>query len=297
MCRLFALNAAPQRIHATFWLLNTPDSFISQSRRNPDGTGLGYYDDGGIPVSEEGSIPIVDKEPVAAYEDRAFLREAREVSSTSFISHIRFATTGAKTPENCHPFVMDDRLFAHNGALGGLEELEAQLGSELELVKGQTDSERFFALITKEIRAHDGNVRAGIAAAVRWIAKSIPVCSMNFVLAMPQELWAFRYPEIDKLYVLERAPGGRDGDRELHYTKDHLQVHSPHLRKHGAVVVASEALNDDPNWRLLRSGELIHVTRDQTVESTILIDHAPAHVLTFSAPTGQPSERQAPAHA
>jgi glutamine amidotransferase len=270
MCRLFALNAAPKRVRATFWLLNASDSFISQSRKNPDGTGLGYFD--------EREAPVVDKEPLAAFEDSAYLREARQVSSTTFVSHIRFATQGAKTPENCHPFVMDDRIFAHNGALGGLDTLEARLGSDLALVKGQTDSERYFALITQAIRAREGDVPGGIATAARWIAETLPVCSINFVLATPQDLWAFRYPETDELYVLERPPGGRNGGRELHYISRHLRVHSSHLLDESAVVVASERLDDNPDWRLLRSGELIHVGGDQTVESKILVDHAPAQV-------------------
>ncbi len=40
MCRLFGLCAAPAQIRATFWLLDAPDSFVSQSKKNPDGTGL-----------------------------------------------------------------------------------------------------------------------------------------------------------------------------------------------------------------------------------------------------------------
>ena len=68
MCRLFGLSAAPHRVQARFWLLEAPDSLVAQSHRNPDGTGLGYFGAGGQPV--------VEKEPVAAYDDRAFAREA-----------------------------------------------------------------------------------------------------------------------------------------------------------------------------------------------------------------------------
>ncbi len=41
MCRLFGLSAAPRRVTATFWLLDAPDSLAAQSRREPDGVGLG----------------------------------------------------------------------------------------------------------------------------------------------------------------------------------------------------------------------------------------------------------------
>src|SRR5438046_910879 len=81
MCRLFGLSAAPQRVQATFWLLDAPDSLAVQSRREPDGVGLGVFD----PERR----PVVHKRPVAAYEDTAFAREAREVASTTFLAHIR----------------------------------------------------------------------------------------------------------------------------------------------------------------------------------------------------------------
>ena len=209
-------------------------------------------------------------------------REAKQVSSTTIISHIRHATTGPKVVENCHPFTMDGRIFAHNGVLGGLDRLEARLGEDLALVKGQTDSERWFALITREIRKAGGDVRAGIAAAARWVAAELPVCSINFVLATPNELWAFRYPETDRLYVLERLAGGPGGDRAMHYVSPLLRVHSQQLQESGAVVVASERLDDNPGWRLLRSGELIHVAANRTVQSNILLDRPPAHALAVA---------------
>ena len=49
MCRLFAMSGGRERVHATFWLLEAPDSLSQQSRREPDGTGLGFYDAGGAP--------------------------------------------------------------------------------------------------------------------------------------------------------------------------------------------------------------------------------------------------------
>jgi predicted glutamine amidotransferase len=33
-----------RRLRATFWLLDAPDSLARQSRREPDGTGVGSFD-------------------------------------------------------------------------------------------------------------------------------------------------------------------------------------------------------------------------------------------------------------
>jgi glutamine amidotransferase len=266
-------------VEAKFWLLDAPDALVKQSHKNPDGTGLGFFDARGAPV--------LDKQPLAAFDDPAFAREAKKIESSQFVSHIRSATTGAKTPENCHPFAMDGRIFAHNGVIGDLDKLSAYLGDDLALVRGQTDSEHYFALITKEIRAQKGDVLAGIRAAVGWVADNLPVISMNFILATPHEMWALRYPEADRLFVLQRAPGGPKG-RELHYVSSHgLRVHSAHLAEKPAVVVASEPLDDNPAWHLFRSGELIHVAKDLTVSSQILVDKPPAHTLILDKFAGQ----------
>ncbi|MFS4104717.1 class II glutamine amidotransferase [Streptomyces sp. PD-S100-1] len=149
MCRLFGLSSAPRRTRATFWLLDAPDSLSRQSHREPDGTGLGRFTADGV--------PRVDKAPIAAYEDRAFAEEARRVESATFVAHIRYASTGGLDARNTHPFEQDGRLFAHNGVIEGLDRLDAHLGDDRSLVRGDTDSERFFALITRETRNHGGS--------------------------------------------------------------------------------------------------------------------------------------------
>jgi predicted glutamine amidotransferase len=132
MCRLFGLSCAPRRAHATFWLLDAPDSLSRQSHREPDGTGLGYFTADGT--------PRVDKAPIAAYQDRAFAREARQEESATFLAHVRFASTGSLDTRNTHPFEQDGRLFAHNGVIEGLDKLDDHLGEDRSLVQGDTDS-------------------------------------------------------------------------------------------------------------------------------------------------------------
>lgn len=58
-----------------------------------------------------------------------------------------------------------------------------------------------------------GDMGAGIVAAVRWIAETLPLYSLNFVLATPDELWSLRYPDSHRLMMLERAVGGPTGAR------------------------------------------------------------------------------------
>ncbi|HLY51038.1 MAG TPA: class II glutamine amidotransferase [Solirubrobacteraceae bacterium] len=275
MCRLFGMSGGLGRVRATFWLLEAPDSLAEQSRRDPDGTGLGYYDD----LDE----PVVVKQPLAAYEDQQFAEEAREVRSRTFVAHVRYASGSPITQRNTHPFVQAGRLFAHNGVIGDLPALEHHLGDGMSMVGGETDSERYFALITKEI-ARTGDVGEGIVAAATWIAENLPVFAINCVLITSHELWALRYPDVHELHVLERSPGGPRGHRHLEHAsaRGTIRVRSGELARRPAVVVASEELDEDPGWRPLESGELVHVGPDLRTTVRRVIDRAPAHQLTLA---------------
>jgi glutamine amidotransferase len=286
MCRLFSLSAAAP-VRAAFWLLEAPDSLAEQSRRNPDGYGLATLRPDGWEV---------DKEPVAAYADADFRREATESVSPRFLAHVRYASVGAHRLENTHPFELDGRVFAHNGHIGGLDRLEAELGSEMRRVRGDTDSERFFALATREIAARDGDAGAGLAAAAGWIAAHLPLYALNCILATADGVWALRYPATHDLLVLERAAGGPGGDRHLEHASaaGRIRVRSGDLAAQPSVVVATERMDEDPGWRALDAGELLHIAPDLTVTSAVALPDPPAHPLSLADLEPRAAAAQAP---
>ena len=285
MCRLFGLAAA-EPVRAAFWLLEAPDSLAEQSRRNPDGYGLATFGPDG---------PRVEKEPTAAYADTDFRREAREEVSRTFVAHVRYASVGAHTLENTHPFAQDGRVFAHNGHIEGLDALDARLGDDRALVHGDTDSERFFALATREIRAR-GDVGAGLAAAARWIAAELPLFALNCILAAADGVWALRYPDTHDLLVLERAPGGPGGDRHLEHASaaGRIRVRSGDLAARPAVVLATERMDEDPGWTALAPGELLHVDRELRVTRELAVPDPPAHPLKLADLAPHAAAAQAP---
>ena len=274
MCRLFGLTAGTERIRATFWLLDAPDSLEVQSHRNVDGAGLGYFGPGGEPV--------LDKQPEPAFRDQEFLRAARQAESSAFVAHVRWATAGGRTVRNTHPFGMKGRVMAHNGGFGELAQLDAELGPYADLVLGDTDSERYFALITKEADARGGDVGAGIAAAAGWIARHLPVSALNVIVTAPDELWALRYPDQHALHILDRPEGG-----ELHVRSETSSVHAPSLDRTASVVVASEELDGESGWRMLEPGELVHVRPDLSVHSEVAVADPPARLVPL--PPGSPN--------
>lgn len=268
MCRLFA-RAAAAPYPATFGLLEVPDSLEAQSRREPDGYGIASFD-------HEGR-PHVVKRAKAAYQDRAFPQEAHELRSRIFVAHIRFASNGENLERNTHPFIQHGRVFAHNGVVHGLDELEARLRPEYRaLIGGETDSERVFALLTQEVDDHHGDVGAAITSATTWIAETLPLYAVNLLLATADELWALRYPEThDLLWLDEResqAPEHVDRRRRLRYGVD---APAP------GVAVASEAMGAGANWTPLAPGELLHVAADLTPTVTTILSEPPAHLLTL----------------
>lgn len=300
MCRLFGLTAGTVRVRATFWLLDAPDSLRVQSHRNPDGAGIGLFGTDGEPA--------LDKQPEAAFGDRQFTHEARTATSSAFVAHVRYATTGARTVANTHPFAMARRIMAHNGGFSDLAQLEARLGSYMDLVHGETDSERYFALITKETDEHDGDVGAGIVAAARWIGANLPVSSLNTIVARPGELWALRYPDQHALHILERrgSAGGAAGSGQgpadgagqgsaggagrsrrdpdgLHVRSATSSVHVAGPDDTDSVLIASEALDGETGWRMLAPGELVHVRPGLSVRSEVAITEAPAHLVPLPA--------------
>jgi predicted glutamine amidotransferase len=280
-----------RRTRATFWLLEAPDSLARQSRREPDGTGLGWFDEAGLPQ--------LAKQPLAAYEDLAFAHEARELASTTFIAHIRYATTGAVDVHNTHPFQQRGRLFAHNGVIGDLERLDEELGDDRSFVAGDTDSERLFALVTRETERRGGDLGDGITAAADWVAQHLPVYAINIVVATHEELWALRYPDVHELWVLARGAGGPRGRRHLDAASaaGTVRVRSAHLMHHPSVIVASEPMDEDPGWRLLAPGELLRVTRTLALRSTIALPQPPARPLTLGDLEPRAAAAQAPSNA
>ena len=286
MCRLFGMTSDGVRMRATFWLLDAPDSLVVQSRLQPDGTGLGWFDEHGD--------PHVDKQPVAAYEDELFAQEAREVCAQTFIAHIRYASTGPLRKRNSHPFEQHGRLFAHNGVVLDLPRLEDELGRYRDLVLGDTDSERVFALITRHVDRADGDVWTGIVNAMRWLAENVPVYALNFVLTTASGLWAMRYPDTHELYLLERHAGGPTGTRHLGLAgnEGRMRVHATDARDNPVAVVASDPMDESPHWDPLAPGELVHVGPNLQVRREVVLPDAPRHLLTLADLDAQAARSQ-----
>ena len=258
-----------------FWLLEAPDSLAKQSEINADGFGLAS-------LTTDHELMLI-KKPVEAGTDTSFQNTARHLEAAEIVVHLRFASTGGKTIANTHPFIQDGRLFAHNGIMGDTDRIEAELGEDRAMITGDSDSERLFAVITMAIRQQGGDVRAGIREAVNRLADEYELYALNFVIAEHGQIWAFRYPDKNDLFILERKAGGTGGSDALdaHSRDGNLHVRSGEAAEVPIVVVASEKISDEAGWVEIRSGELVHIDSDLKVDRELIIDHPPRHQMVL----------------
>jgi predicted glutamine amidotransferase len=245
MCRLFGM-LSPEPVAASFWLLGATDSVVDQSYRNPDGTGLAHY---------VGPRPVVEKHPIAAYEDRQFAAEAHSAHSHLFVAHVRHATRGEARTENTQPFSRGSLVFAHNGTIDGLEELPETLG----LFLGETDSERYFALLYHHIGEARDTI-TGIRKSVDWIRKNCTYTSLNFLLADGDSLYVLRLPGKEGLFVRYL-----EAEEELRCLSSYGTRTEGHVPQ-GAILFASERIDPAPSWRELEPGTLMIANRDLRLE-------------------------------
>ena len=227
MCRLFGLSAAPNRVSATFWLLDAPDSLAAQSRREP-----GRRRPRGVRRRRRARRAQAAASPPT--QDAEFAREARELQ----LEHVRGARPlrldrRARAAE--HPPVRAGRpaLRAQRRDRGPRRGSTRELGDATQLVARATPTPSGSSRsITREIAAPAAATSApAIVAAARWVAAHLPLYALNLVLTTPTELWALRYPDTHELWVLERAAGGPHGDRHLEHAsaRRHLRVRSGDL--------------------------------------------------------------------
>jgi glutamine amidotransferase len=147
MCRLLAYTGSP--IYLDSLLVHQKTSLIAQSLAareaktivNGDGSGLGWYDKLLEPGLYRSTLP--------AWSDSNLASLCKQLQSRLFMAHVRAATSGEVTRENCHPFTSGRHLFAHNGQIGDYDALRRQIDSLIPDAlygqrRGTGDSESIF---------------------------------------------------------------------------------------------------------------------------------------------------------
>jgi predicted glutamine amidotransferase len=115
---------------------------------------------------------------------------------------------------------------------------------------------------------------------MNWLAVNVPIYAVNLLLSTATDMWALRYPEPNELYLLDRRTPRRSPGFDLQSPRIHAR--SQPLDDAPCVVFASEPMDDDPAWRLLRPGTLVHVDADLAVTERVALPDPPQHPLTLA---------------
>lgn len=233
MCRWVAYNGQP--VFMEDFVSRPCQSLVAQSRRcheaktevNADGFGLAWYG--------ERSRPGVFRDIRPAWSDENLLSIAHQIRSGLFLAHVRASTGTATTRANCHPFVVDNWVFMHNGQVAGWEKVrrkvEAAIPDHLfDHRGGTTDSEALFLLMLANGLAE--NPMRAVVETIAFVETEMRRVNITEPLKMTaamtggKELFAVRYasdavpptlytkaccPDGGTLVVSEPLDGVRDG--------------------------------------------------------------------------------------
>jgi len=244
MCQLLGMNCnVPTDVMFSF------AGFAERGGRTDhhgDGWGIAFFEDKGL-------RHFVDHQSAAESPVAELIRHY-PIKSRNVISHIRKATQGEVTLENCHPFVRElwgrYWVFAHNG---DLKDYAPRLHGSFRPV-GHTDSERAFCWLLQELAKSHASVPP-IAELTLTLRELVPQIAkhgtFNFLLSNGEALWA--HASTNLYHVVRQHPFGSATLRDEDLSVNFAEHAAPGDR---VAVVVTAPLTTDEVWTPFASGEL-----------------------------------------
>ena len=253
MCQLLGMNS---RLPASLTL-----SFTGFSQRggctdhHADGWGIAFFESEQNTPDQPGKGVryFVDKEGASTSPIAQMLR-SYPIKSHNVVAHVRKATVGAITLENCHPFVRElwgrYWVFAHNG---DLKNYAPTLHGNFKPV-GTTDSELAFCWLLQELSKSHAGVPS-IEELTLTLAELVPQISasgtFNFLLSNGEALWAHASTKLH--YVLRQPPFAEVHLKDNDVSVDLADLNGPDDR---LAIVVTEPLTTNEDWVAMLPGEL-----------------------------------------
>ena len=220
-----------------------------------DGWGIAFFESEDATPAKPGKGVryFVDKEGAATSPIARMLR-TYPIKSHNVVAHVRKATVGAVTLENCHPFVRElwgcYWVFAHNG---DLKDYAPLLHGSFRPV-GSTDSELAFCWLLQELAKSHAGVPS-VAELTLTLAELVPQIAkhgtFNFLMSNGQALWA--HASTKMYYVLRQHPFTQVHLKDDDVDVDLASFNSPQDR---LAIVVTEPLTTNEDWVAMSAGEL-----------------------------------------
>lgn len=264
MCELFGVSTSqPVRL---FCSLDEFSKHGGGSHVNRSGWGIAYY--------QERDVLLIREALPAAGSPWVNFLETHGLKSHCTISHVRYASIGAETLVNTHPFRRElggrMHIFAHNGSLPDIDQ-SMPYESDLFRPVGETDSEHAFCLLLQRLarlwQQAAGDVPS-LSARMDIVQDTAATFrqsgSANFLYADGDVLFAHahkrRFDE-DGTFGPSRPPGLCLGDtREV---ARGLDIRWP-VSKTDGVMVASVPLTQN-GWTPLAEGTVLAIRDGKVV--------------------------------
>ncbi len=201
---------------------------------NADGFGVAWWQDGSV-RSYRNPMPI--------WTDPAVDDVLPQVRSASVIAAVRSATVGMPVERSaCAPFTDDRWAFSHNGVVFGWPQSMVELWSEVPPIDAlalpaPTDAAGLWFVLRNLLRTHDPET--ALRVLVRRVLATSPKARLNFLLSDGESMYA----------------------TAVHHS---LSV----LRNEDSVTIASEPLDDRPDWISIDDRRMVvATTTDLTISS------------------------------
>jgi glutamine amidotransferase len=244
MCQLLGMNC------------NTPTDIVfsftgfacraGRTGEHVDGWGVAFFEGNGVRHFVDHQAALVS--PVAE------LIRRYPIKSQNVVAHIRKATVGQVSLENCHPFVRElwgrYWVFAHNGDLKHYEPLLT--GPYLPV--GTTDSELAFCWMLQSLRNRFPTrpAQAQLNEAVRELSAEISAHgTFNFMLSDGTALFA--HCSTNLYYLVRQHPFALAKLCDEDMSVDFASITTPSDR---IAMIVTEPLTHNEPWTKFQPGEL-----------------------------------------
>lgn len=245
MCELFALNSR-QPAAATFSL----SGFAARGGRTAD-----HVDGWGVAFHEGERCEVTVEDSPAAESVLARHLGHHPVRARNILAHIRKATQGVRSVENCHPFRRDwagrTWVFAHNG---DLQNFHPALDGSF-TPAGQTDSERAFCWLMQRLQQRFGHHLPDwpelAATLTPWLHEIAEHGRFNLLLTDGRAMLAHASTRLH--WLQRRPPFGQVSLRDGDLSVDLSTVNNPADRM---ALVSTEPLTHGEAWQAFQPGEV-----------------------------------------
>ena len=203
-----------------------------------------HRDGWGIATSATGKSSELIVEPARAKDSLRYAELTKELRTDGALLHLRWATSGLAVVEgNTHPFEYENISFIHNGGITPLDSMDEFIDSDLfPLMRGNTDSEKYFYLLITQIRKL--GLIPGISAGVKLLKENCKYSSINAMILTPE-----KYVIISE-HNQDKRPDGEQADYyDLFYRKDD-----------NGILVASSGWNQT-NWLQIQNHTILQIDR------------------------------------